>query len=33
MQAIAEGLASHKDLRELSLGNNGFGDAGAQAWE
>ena len=32
MQAIAEGLADHKDLRKLSLGQNGFGDAGTQAW-
>ena len=32
MQAIAEGLAHHKDLRDLSLANNGFGDAGTQAW-
>ena len=31
-QAIAEGLAGHKDLRNLSLSNNGFGDAGTQAW-
>ena len=31
-QAIAEGLADHKDLRKLSLGKNGFGDAGTQAW-
>ncbi|CAE7590156.1 NLRC3 [Symbiodinium natans] len=27
MQAIAEGLADHKNLRDLSLGKNGFGDA------
>ena len=32
MQAIAEGLADHKNLRDLSLGKNGFGDVGAQAW-
>ena len=31
-QAIAEGLAGHKDLRELSLSKNIFGDAGTQAW-
>ena len=31
-QAIAEGLADHKGLRDLSLDNNGFGDAGTEAW-
>ena len=31
-QAIAEGLADHKGLRDLCLDNNGFGDVGTQAW-
>ena len=32
-QAIAEGLADHKGLRDLSLAKNSFGDAGTQALE
>ena len=31
MQALADGLKGHKGLRILSLGDNGFGDEGAEA--